>query len=1151
MKLAQCQVPSNAQSFRIEEIRALGLPWVQFGDQLLLCSDDAQWYNLVAYATRVQLDLETYPHAVKEQDLYLVVQKGRLFQLKNPTVPVVMDKGRFLVVELDHTQAEKFATDEPCYVVQPLPQNQVIFAAQPPLEEKKEPEAWIDNLVKGVTNSSFSATLIQLVSYPTRYSTSDYYRQAAHWAQEQLTANGYTTSIEEFSWNDSHSWNVIADKLGHGAENRQLVLIVAHLDSINFRGDTTALAPGADDNGSGSAGLLEIARIFQNHQGINDLRLVLFGGEEQGLHGSKHYVANLSAAQRSRLAAIINMDMIASLNNDSPTVLLEGAQVSQSLIDSLVEAAHTYTSLTVQTSLSPYASDHIPFINAELPAVLTIEGADSANRHIHTADDTLEHINYELALEILRMNIAAVAAYLGHNGGSKMPAEKIPDPSNIPDGWKYWRSSFSGRYTYNGGASLSNARSAAQASATLVPSVLNNPIYPLNEPIYIPDWGKHPHAVRFTLNVDIDGIDPLGVVSGTVASGQTNPTHFIGRITTDNIIALSRNIVVEDLSFIWSDSSYTIDKLEINLTAAIFFPPTAQVTFISTATGRRFGSYLAQQASTYFQEVEIDVDREDGAIAVESYNTHTHPDRPADLPEENLTLATAFAKAGILIKPAPGSGSVIDTSEAGDNLRWNEQELHDSMEIHWDAFANQPQWKMWVFLAELADSDTLGGIMFDAYMGEPGGVDRQGTAVFTRSAFFHSPEGEYPQANPPAAQAAQRELFFNLIHETGHAFNLAHSFQKALGSPWNAPAWMPIVDNPEALSWMNYPETPSPGLNATWFYERFRFRFDDNENLFLRHAPESFVQMGNEAWFENHGRTSRGSLDHRLQLVIRSRKQMLELGEPVFVELRLRNHSQNPVMVHEHLHPSDGLVEIAVTNPQGERRPFIPMTHTRCYLQPQVLNGGESVYTSVNLTAGRFGFPFKIPGAYRIEVSYTNLDGGTAAAVMQLYVRPPANYEDLRVINELFNARMGRTLAVGGTRVMEDVNAKLDWMLENLSPQHPARYYLSAVRFSPLAQPFKVVDVGQQNRKLQVLPSDPALVQQELAPLINNAQAASDTVGHIEYRKLVDTYTQCAQNAGKKAEALQAQKMLLELFEQRNIVPQVMSEIEQKVEELQ
>jgi Zn-dependent M28 family amino/carboxypeptidase len=66
----------------------------------------------------------------------------------------------------------------------------------------------------------------------------------------------------------------------------------------------------------------------------------------------------------------------------------------------------------VETSLNPFASDHVPFINAGMPAVLTIEGADSANGHIHSANDTLNFIDWSLAAEILRMNIAALAAWL-------------------------------------------------------------------------------------------------------------------------------------------------------------------------------------------------------------------------------------------------------------------------------------------------------------------------------------------------------------------------------------------------------------------------------------------------------------------------------------------------------------------------------------------------------------------------------------------------------------------------------------------------------------------------------------------------------------------------------------------------------------------
>jgi Zn-dependent M28 family amino/carboxypeptidase len=78
-------------------------------------------------------------------------------------------------------------------------------------------------------------------------------------------------------------------------------------------------------------------------------------------------------------------------------------------MNGLKEAAATYTRLSVETSLNPFASDHVPFINKGIPAVLTIEGADNTNSRIHSGNDTIDHVKPDLALEILRMNVAFVA----------------------------------------------------------------------------------------------------------------------------------------------------------------------------------------------------------------------------------------------------------------------------------------------------------------------------------------------------------------------------------------------------------------------------------------------------------------------------------------------------------------------------------------------------------------------------------------------------------------------------------------------------------------------------------------------------------------------------------------------------------------------
>ena len=185
---------------------------------------------------------------------------------------------------------------------------------------------------------------------------------------------------------------------GSGPSPRGALLVTAHLDSVNHENPSGA-APGADDNASGAAGVLEIATCLAGHGHAKDLRFILFGGEEQGLFGSVAYVAGLGSGHGVRTA--VNMDMIATINTATgPTVLIEGGPISQTLIDNLAAAAETYTGLAVQTSLHFANSDHVPFIDAGIPAVLLIEGNDSANTQVHTARDTVDRLNVDLMAEI-------------------------------------------------------------------------------------------------------------------------------------------------------------------------------------------------------------------------------------------------------------------------------------------------------------------------------------------------------------------------------------------------------------------------------------------------------------------------------------------------------------------------------------------------------------------------------------------------------------------------------------------------------------------------------------------------------------------------------------------------------------------------------
>ncbi len=103
------------------------------------------------------------------------------------------------------------------------------------------------------------------------------------------------------------TWNVIAETAS-GDPNR-VVVVGAHLDSV-------LPGPGINDNGSGSATILEIAEVFaaQNRTARNKLRFMWYGAEEFNLLGSAFYVNNLSQAERDKIMAMINFDMVGSPN---------------------------------------------------------------------------------------------------------------------------------------------------------------------------------------------------------------------------------------------------------------------------------------------------------------------------------------------------------------------------------------------------------------------------------------------------------------------------------------------------------------------------------------------------------------------------------------------------------------------------------------------------------------------------------------------------------------------------------------------------------------------------------------------------------------------------------------------------------------------
>jgi Peptidase family M28 len=423
MQFALCRAAGNPHA-AVELAEHSGLSWLRFGGDVLCYGPGRLIADGVRRATVAELSLLTLagpvvhaPH-IDAGHLHLVVQEGSLFRRAHPEVPVLLDRGRHMLVALDPAQVGRITQHRARFSLRPVVPNQIIFDIADRPDTSPVTCSKIKEIVNTLCRSRYADTLAELTSYPARHSLSSHFHDAARRARDRLQMMGYEVHLEEVGLADGKTLNVVADKRGAAGHAGKVTLVAAHLDSACFSAcgldDVTAPAPGVNDNGSGSAGVLEMARVLRDVEIRHDLRFILFGGQEQGLHGSRQYVQRLDGPGRARIGSVVNMDMIGVMRTDTPTVLLEGgATVSGNALRALASAAHTYTGLTVHTSYQYDGSDHVPFIEADMPAVLTVEGSDTATEDAPKICDTVNHINYDYALDILRMNTAFIVQEAG------------------------------------------------------------------------------------------------------------------------------------------------------------------------------------------------------------------------------------------------------------------------------------------------------------------------------------------------------------------------------------------------------------------------------------------------------------------------------------------------------------------------------------------------------------------------------------------------------------------------------------------------------------------------------------------------------------------------------------------------------------------
>lgn len=218
----------------------------------------------------------------------------------------------------------------------------------------------------------------------------------------------------------------------------EYIVVGSHYDHLGLGGtgsgsrrpDTVAVHPGADDNASGDAVVLELVKHFKKVRSPRSIIFAFFGAEEQGLVGSKHFVEWMRQVDNRRInlpsdlkgiVAMVNLDMVGRMRDNALSVSGTG---TSSQFKTMVEQVAEQTNLHVSCTPDGYGpSDHASFVAADIPVLYLTTGG---HLEYHTPGDIPSTLNYDGMQQTLEYTTELITRL------ASMP--QTPDFINVPGG---------------------------------------------------------------------------------------------------------------------------------------------------------------------------------------------------------------------------------------------------------------------------------------------------------------------------------------------------------------------------------------------------------------------------------------------------------------------------------------------------------------------------------------------------------------------------------------------------------------------------------------------------------------------------------------------------------------------------------------------
>ena len=279
-------------------------------------------------------------------------------------------------------------------------------------------EEYVQYIVGQVRSHSLESYVMWLEGMGTRFALADNRRDVAISIRNRFIALGYPQArLDSFYMPFTHddidysSWqyNVIATV--DGMQDDSICIIGAHYDDIISDGNPFIVAPGANDNASGVAALLEMARIIRlnNFRPKHDIKFTAFAAEELGLYGSR-YQAGKAAEAGDKIIMMINYDMIAYLADPSASpwhVNIVHYDNSEALRDEAADYCLTNSDLVPYSDNSNYnRSDSYSYFLNGYKALFYHQ--NELETTYHTTGDVTSVCNFKYAREIVKASFALV-----------------------------------------------------------------------------------------------------------------------------------------------------------------------------------------------------------------------------------------------------------------------------------------------------------------------------------------------------------------------------------------------------------------------------------------------------------------------------------------------------------------------------------------------------------------------------------------------------------------------------------------------------------------------------------------------------------------------------------------------------------------------